>query len=155
MLSRKLKEKDGAKIVAVDLQPMSPIEGMRKNQAKNLVCFRLCILGVICLQGDITSKDTADEIISHFDGQKADLVVCDGAPDVTGLHDLDEFVQSQLLVAAFNISSFVMHRGASFVAKIFRGRDSDLIFHQFQCFFETVHLAKVNKMIFPRYYSYV
>jgi len=124
VLSRKLKEKDGAKIVAVDLQPMSPIEG------------------VICLQGDITSKDTADEIISHFDGQKADLVVCDGAPDVTGLHDLDEFVQSQLLVAAFNISSFVMHRGASFVAKIFRGRDSDLIFHQFQCFFETVHLAK-------------
>ena len=99
------------------------------------------------MQGDITSKDTADEIISHFDGLKADLVVCDGAPDVTGLHDLDEFVQSQLLVAAFNISSFVMHRGATFVTKIFRGRDSDLIFHQFQCFFETVHLAKVQKMI--------
>jgi len=28
VLSRKLKEKDGAKIVAVDLQPMSPIEGI-------------------------------------------------------------------------------------------------------------------------------
>ena len=105
------------------------------------------------MQGDITSKDTADEIISHFDGQKADLVVCDGAPDVTGLHDLDEFVQSQLLVAAFNISSFVMHRGATFVAKIFRGRDSDLIFHQFQCFFETVHLAKVIFRVFD--YSFL
>ena len=52
-----------------------------------------------CIQGDITSSKTADEIISHFDGEKADLVVCDGAPDVTGLHDLDEFVQSQLLLA--------------------------------------------------------
>jgi tRNA (cytidine32/guanosine34-2'-O)-methyltransferase len=29
-------------------------------------------------------------VISHFHGQRADLVVCDGAPDVTGLHDLDE-----------------------------------------------------------------
>ena len=100
--------------------------------------------GVTCIQGDITSSKTADEIIGHFDGEKADLVVCDGAPDVTGLHDLDEFVQSQLLLAAFNISSFVMRRGATFVAKIFRGRDSDLIFHQFKCFFRDVYLAKVS-----------
>lgn len=51
------------KIVAVDLQPMAPIEG------------------VIQLQGDITSQATARQVISHFDGGAADLVVCDGAPD--------------------------------------------------------------------------
>lgn len=68
------------------------------------------------------------KVIRHFDGCKADLVVCDGAPDgktvdtvsvspfnvynmlsnitaftiwfaVTGLHDMDEFVQSQLILA--------------------------------------------------------
>ena len=61
------------------------------------------------MQGDITSKDTADEIISHFDGLKADLVVCDGAPDVTGLHDLDEFVQSQLLVGFTRLETFLFH----------------------------------------------
>ena len=33
------------------------------------------------------------QVISHFEGHYADLVVCDGAPDVTGLHDLDEYVQ--------------------------------------------------------------
>ena len=53
-------------IVAVDLQEMAPIEG------------------VVEIQGDITSLATAEQIISHFRGQKADLVVCDGAPDVTG-----------------------------------------------------------------------
>jgi tRNA (cytidine32/guanosine34-2'-O)-methyltransferase len=26
--------------------------------------------------------------------------VCDGAPDVTGLHDQDEYVQAQLVLAA-------------------------------------------------------
>ncbi len=30
------------------------------------------------------------QVIRQFQGEHADLVVCDGAPDVTGLHELDE-----------------------------------------------------------------
>ena len=37
--------------------------------------------GVITLQGDITKLQTAQEIIGHFEGERAQLVVCDGAPD--------------------------------------------------------------------------
>lgn len=37
--------------------------------------------GVIQLQGDITKKSTAEQIISYFDGEMADIVICDGAPD--------------------------------------------------------------------------
>jgi 23S rRNA U2552 (ribose-2'-O)-methylase RlmE/FtsJ len=55
--------------------------------------------GVIRVKGDITKLSTAEEIISHFNGQLADLVVSDGAPDVTGLHDMDQFVQAQLILA--------------------------------------------------------
>ena len=51
------------KIISVDLQAMSPIDG------------------VIQLQGDITNISTAEKIIAQFDNEKADLVVCDGAPD--------------------------------------------------------------------------
>ena len=29
---------------------------------------------------------------------RADLVVCDGAPDVTGLHDIDEYIQVAFLI---------------------------------------------------------
>ncbi|KAF2573567.1 hypothetical protein F2Q70_00006928 [Brassica cretica] len=83
--SAESKEGDVPLIVAIDLQPMSPIEG------------------VIQVQGDITNARTAQLVIRHFDGSKADLVVCDGAPDVTGLHDMDEFVQSQLILAAFAV----------------------------------------------------
>lgn len=49
-------------------------------------------------QGDITSKETADAIIDHFRGGLAELVVCDGAPDVTGLHDVDEYLQAQVML---------------------------------------------------------
>lgn len=115
---------DPATIVAVDLQPMAPIEG------------------VIQIIGDITKLETATSILSHFQGHKADLVVCDGAPDVTGLHDLDEFVQSQLLLAALNITLSVLKHGGTFIAKIFRGRDVNMIYDQLLNFFTEVNCAK-------------
>jgi tRNA (cytidine32/guanosine34-2'-O)-methyltransferase len=112
------------KIVAVDLQPMAPI------------------VGIIQLQGDITSEKTAQTVIQHFDGSKADLVVCDGAPDVTGLHDLDEYVQSQLLVAALIIVTHVLTPGGTFVAKVFRGKDISLMYSQLKTLFKDVAIAK-------------
>ena len=47
------------------------------------------IPGVSILQGDITTEETLNNVLSKFKGQKADLVVCDGAPDVTGFHEID------------------------------------------------------------------
>jgi len=119
------QQEDGTcNIIAVDLQPMSPITGVH------------------CLQGDITSLDTAREIISYFGNQRAELVVCDGAPDVTGLHDLDEYIQGQLLLSAVNISTHCLEDGGTFVAKIFRGRDVSLLYTQLRIIFDTVSVAK-------------
>ncbi|XP_072103035.1 tRNA (cytidine(32)/guanosine(34)-2'-O)-methyltransferase [Mobula birostris] len=128
VLSRKLKGKSGdgldTKIVAVDLQAMAPLPG------------------VIQIQGDITKVSTAQEIIRHFEGEAADLVVCDGAPDVTGLHDIDEYIQAQLLLAALNITTHVLKPGGTFVAKIFRGKDVTLLYSQLRLFFSDVTCAK-------------
>ncbi|XP_033028673.1 putative tRNA (cytidine(32)/guanosine(34)-2'-O)-methyltransferase isoform X2 [Lacerta agilis] len=128
VLSRKIKGEDiknsDVKIVAVDLQAMAPLPG------------------VIQIQGDITKVSTAQEIICHFEGQPADLVVCDGAPDVTGLHDIDEYIQAQLLLAALNITTHVLKKGGTFVAKIFRGKDITLLYSQLRIFFPDVTCAK-------------
>ncbi|UYV70687.1 FTSJ1 [Cordylochernes scorpioides] len=171
-----------SKIVAVDLQCMAPLEG------------------VLQIQGDITKAvlqvSTAQEIISHFEGEEADLVVCDGAPDVhvvqaiiimvgrsrrlllpytslsakcvtlgcgavTGLHDIDEYIQGQLLLAALNITTHVLRFGGTMVAKvraaarflwhkisdvmvlqIFRGRNVNLLYAQLKIFFSHVTVAK-------------
>lgn len=115
---------DSPNIVAVDLQPMAPIDG------------------VLCLQGDITSKATAEAIIRHFKGKRAELVVCDGAPDVTGLHDVDEYLQGQLLLSAMLISTHVLCPNGTFVAKIFRGRQISFLYQQLRILFERVSVAK-------------
>ncbi|KAI6652075.1 Ribosomal RNA methyltransferase 1 [Oopsacas minuta] len=126
VLSRRLRpdQDPSVKIVAVDLQAMSPLPGVTQ------------------LQGDITSEVTANEIIAHFEGAHADVVVCDGAPDVTGIHDLDEYIQAQLLLAALNITTHVLKPNGAFVAKIFRGKDVSLLFMQLQLFFKHVSCAK-------------
>ncbi|GAY50681.1 hypothetical protein CUMW_128590 [Citrus unshiu] len=174
-LSPDSREGDLPLIVAIDLQPMAPIEG------------------VIQVQGDITNARTAEvtdassklhqqlefivalpQVIRHFDGCKADLVVCDGAPDVTGLHDMDEFVQSQLILAVsiqffiyelvfclrqllhsfllasagfpllqgLTVVTHVLKEGGKFIAKIFRGKDTSLLYCQLKLFFPVVTFAK-------------
>ncbi|KAM4819012.1 tRNA (cytidine(32)/guanosine(34)-2'-O)-methyltransferase isoform 2-T2 [Thomomys bottae] len=124
VLSRKIGSQGSGQVVAVDLQAMAPLSG------------------VIQIQGDITQLSTAKEIIQHFEGCPADLVVCDGAPDVTGLHDVDEYMQAQLLLAALNIATHVLKPGGCFVAKIFRGRDVTLLYSQLRIFFGSVLCAK-------------
>jgi hypothetical protein len=80
--------------------------------------------------------------LRKFQGQRAQLVVCDGAPDVTGFHDIDQYVQSQLLVAALNIAIHVLQKGGTFVGKVFKGEDTQLLYSQFKLFFKKVCIYK-------------
>ena len=131
-----LKPRKDVKIVAIDLQPMSPLQG------------------IATLRADITHPATVPLLLkaldpsysptsqSHHASHPVDLVLSDGAPDVTGLHDLDIYLQSQLLFAALNLALCVLRLGGRFVAKIFRGRNVDLLFAQLKIFFERVVVAK-------------
>ncbi|RAR12341.1 uridine-2'-O--methyltransferas-like protein TRM7 [Stemphylium lycopersici] len=135
MTGEKQKPREGVRIVAIDLQPMSPLEG------------------VTTMRADITHPSTIPLMLKALDpdtydaqatsgSSPVDLVISDGAPDVTGLHDLDIYVQSQLLWAALNLALCVLKPGGKFVAKIFRGKDVDLLFAQLKVVFERVRVAK-------------
>ncbi|KAF4991614.1 hypothetical protein FGRMN_7733 [Fusarium graminum] len=130
------KPREDVKIVSIDLQPISPLAG------------------ITTLRADITHPATVPLLLSALDSSydpkatstqashPVDLVLSDGAPDVTGLHDLDIYVQSQLLFAALNLALCVLKPGGKFVAKIFRGRNVDVLYAQLKIFFEKVIVAK-------------
>jgi len=61
-------------VVSVDLFEMTPIEG--------------CTI----IKGDITREKTMQEIQAVFGGKDVDMVVSDGAPDILGDHDFDQYV---------------------------------------------------------------
>lgn len=69
-------------------------------------------------------------------------MICDGAPDVTGFHDMDQYVQSQLLVAALNICLKTLRPGGKFIAKVFKGSDTEFLYSQFKYYFNEVYFVK-------------
>ena len=63
------------RLCSVDIFEIAPIEGAHR------------------VQGDITRQKTVEEIQAVFGGKQVDMVVSDGAPDILGEHDFDQFVQ--------------------------------------------------------------
>jgi tRNA (cytidine32/guanosine34-2'-O)-methyltransferase len=112
----------GCKIVAVDVQPMLPLAG------------------VTILRGDITSTNTLEAVTRACAG-RADLIVCDGAPEVSGLHDVDEHAHDALMYAYSLVCDKCLREGGSFVAKIFRSEGA-LLVDRLRCRFADVAVAK-------------
>lgn len=135
VLSKTIQEP--RKIVSVDLQDIAPIEGV------NLV------------KGDITKGSTAKEVMKHFENKKVDLIICDGAPDVTGVHDIDESNQWILMQAAFSIMAVILKQGGSFVAKIFVENEYPHLYYQFKSVFESVNIYKPESSRIQSYEHFV
>lgn len=112
------------KIISIDLQEMAALEG------------------VDILIGDITAQSTLVEILQKTEGNLIDLVMCDGAPDVTGFNEFDVHIQTQLILSALNISIRMLKDGGIFITKIFKGKHTNKILQILMKFFDTVSIAK-------------
>ena len=102
MLRILTKSNPKAKIVSVDIQHIVPIEG------------------VTIIKGDITRQDTIEKILSNFDNDKVDVIIFDGAPDVTGVIDVDMYLQVELIIFSLVIAMKLLKKGGIFVAKMFK-----------------------------------
>jgi len=90
--------------IAVDLQPIEPI------------------LGVLAIQGDITAPQVHDQILRAAGGG-VDVVLCDAAPNTSGIRDRDHALSIELVRAAFVLAQRTLKEGGHFCAKVFEGGD--------------------------------
>jgi 23S rRNA (uridine2552-2'-O)-methyltransferase len=93
----------GANVVAVDLNPMSEIEGVE------------------FIKGDITSPETIDMIFEFRD--EFDVVMSDASPKLTGKWTIDHLRSMDLAKASFEIAERLLRRGGNFLVKIFQGEE--------------------------------
>jgi tRNA (cytidine32/guanosine34-2'-O)-methyltransferase len=112
------------RVIVIDLRSVEPIDG------------------VICLQGDITSEATARAVIGLMEGAGADVVMADGAPDVVGRVEYDEFVQHAIVRAALAIATMLLRPGGLFLSKVFRTKSLPTLLAQLGCFFGDIRLCK-------------
>jgi 23S rRNA (uridine2552-2'-O)-methyltransferase len=102
-VARKIVGRTGV-VVAVDVQAIEPVPG------------------VIALQGDLAAPEVQARMIEAVGGH-VDVVLCDAAPNTSGIRERDHALSVELARAAFDVVQRSLKRGGHFVVKVFEGED--------------------------------
>jgi 23S rRNA (uridine2552-2'-O)-methyltransferase len=97
------KEISGGKVVGVDILPIEEIEG------------------VDIIKGDIRLDRTVEKIRAKMKSGKADVVICDAAPNMSGSWSYDHARSIDLATSAFECARKLLKNGGSFAVKVFQG----------------------------------
>ena len=116
-------ELDG-KIIALDLLEMAPIEG------------------VIFLQGDFREDTLLQQLKEEMQGQLADVVVSDMAPNLTGIDATDAARVEHLIELAIDFCQNHMKPQGALVAKVFHGSGYSQLVNLFKTNFKIVKAVK-------------
>lgn len=105
------------------------------------------------LRGDANDEAQKDEILRLLGG-RADVLLSDMSPKLTGVRFSDVARSAALVELAFFLAGSLLRPGGSFVAKIFPGNESDVIFQQMRRDFEKLsrHVLKASRKTSNEYY---
>ncbi len=97
-----LLERTG-KIVAVDILPLAPLDGL---------CF---------VQGDFREDEVLERLLKALQGESVDLVMSDMAPNVSGMEAVDQPRAMYLAELAVDFAGRVLRPGGDLLIKLFQG----------------------------------
>ena len=118
--------KKGSKVVDLGCAPGGWLQVVTKEvgQAGKVVGIDLkpveSVAGATVLKGNIEDVDMFEKIVGIL-GSKADVILSDLAPNVSGLWDIDHARQISLSATALGFARQVLRVGGSAVFKVFEG----------------------------------
>ncbi len=101
-------------IIALDLLPMQPVEG------------------VVFLQGDFREPEMLQRLADEMKGRKADVVLSDMAPNLSGIASADAARIENLVELAIEFAQSYMKPQGALVAKVFHGGGYDPVVKRFK-----------------------
>ena len=107
-------------IIALDLLHMEPVEG------------------VVFLQGDFREPEMLERLAVEMDGRKADVVLSDMAPNLSGIASADAARIENLVELAIEFAQHYMKPQGALVAKVFHGGGYDPLVKRFKETFSVV-----------------
>jgi AdoMet-dependent rRNA methyltransferase SPB1 len=102
------------------------------------------IRNVKTLVHDITTSECRKAVKEELQGWKADVVLCDGAPNIGSAYSKDAYVQNELVVAALKTACDHLAKGGTFCTKVYRSTDYAALMWAFQHLFEDIQTVKPN-----------
>ena len=122
--ARKMVGKNGY-VLGVDLKPIEPFT---QEYIRTII-------------GDLTEPEIVEEILS-FLPHKADAVISDAAPNITGVWEVDHARQIDLATKALEISLSILRPLGNFFVKAFEGDLLNDFIQTVKTHFETVKIVK-------------
>lgn len=100
------------------------------------------IAGVDFIQGDFTEASVFDELMNTMGGFKADLVISDMAPNMSGMADVDQPRAMYLVELALDMAQQTLARNGCFLTKVFQGEGFDALLAETRKHFDRVVTRK-------------
>lgn len=100
------------------------------------------LAGVEFYRGDFTEESVLEAILSALDGGRADAVISDMAPNMSGMNAVDQPRSIYLVELALDLACRVLLPGGVFVAKIFQGEGFEDVVGRTRASFERVVTRK-------------
>ncbi|MEP1214127.1 MAG: 23S rRNA (uridine(2552)-2'-O)-methyltransferase RlmE [Marinobacter sp.] len=111
---------DKGVVIASDILEMSPLAGVE------------------FVQGDFTEQSVLDELLELMGDRRADVVISDMAPNMSGMAAVDIPNAMGLVELALDMAQRVLKPGGVFVAKVFQGEGFDTLLADMRKSFGTV-----------------
>ena len=111
-------------IIALDILPMDPVEG------------------VVFLQGDFREAEVLQRLTDEMKGRQADVVVSDMAPNLSGIASADAARIENLVELAIEFAQNHMKPQGALVVKVFHGGAYDQLVKRFKATFLLVKPIK-------------
>lgn len=109
-------------VVGVDLQSIAPVDGM-----------------VETIRGDIKKQETVDKLLYMIAG-KADVVLSDMSPNISGAYDTDQARSVELCEYALAFAKKTLVDNGTLVMKIFEGQDTKEFVTEVRKYFDNVRM---------------
>lgn len=120
-------EEGNGQIISVDLEYIKPINHEAYTGVK----------------GDFTEEEIQNTIIELIDG-KADVILSDASPKLTGIKDMDNYRAFDLAMAVINITDNILKKNGNLVIKAFQGEAYHELIKRLKKKFRSVKTTKPN-----------
>ena len=94
------------------------------------------------LQGDFTEQAVLDSLIKLLKDERADLVISDMAPNMSGMRDIDIPQIMYLAELALDLARTVLKPEGSFLVKVFHGEGYEELQKQLKSSFTSLKVRK-------------
>lgn len=112
------------RVVALDILPMDPVDG------------------VVFIQGDFREDEPLAALETAMEGRRADLVLSDMAPNISGIGPADQARSMHLAELAAAFADEWLDPSGSFVVKVFQGEGFDSFLNELKRKYTAVRVRK-------------